>query len=100
MSSSSPADLAVAFRSLPRRLEQAPNDDTPPAAVDDASSAVQRAVSAAATILGAAATVEGVAAAIERRVAADWDDADLRALQAHATAAAKAIRDLENLSQR
>lgn len=100
MSTSTPADLAVAFRSLHRRLDQAPTDDTPPDAVDRARSAVQTAITNAASQLGAAATAEGVAAAIDHRHLSDWGDADLQALQKEALAAAKAIRDLENVSGR
>lgn len=99
MSTSSPADLAVAFRSLPRRLEQASNDDTPPADVAKAQAAVHDAVIAAATRLGAAATTEGVAAAIDHRHLSDWTDDELAGLQVNAMTAAKAIRDLENASR-
>ncbi|MEO6122383.1 MAG: hypothetical protein ABIR32_01640 [Ilumatobacteraceae bacterium] len=96
MTTSSPADLAVAFRSLPRRLEQAPNDDTPTPAIAAAAAAVHDAIVSAATLLGSAATAESVAVAIEHRHLPDWDDVDLTTLQATAIRAAQAIRDLED----
>lgn len=95
MTTSSPSDLAVAFRSFPRRLEQAVGDDTPPSAVQTANDSVHAAVVDAATRLGSAATPEGVAAAIDHRHLPDWTDDDLAGLQANADAAAKAIRTLE-----
>ncbi len=100
MPPSSPADLATAFRSFPRRLEQATNDNTPPAAVESAQADVHAAVIEAATQLGSAATAEGVAAAIDHRHLSDWTDADLAGLQGYANTAAIAIRTLENLSER
>ena len=95
---SSPEDLAVAFLSLSRRLREAPDADTPRDVIDLAEGAVHGAVTAAATVLGSVATAEGVAAAIRERHARDWSDADLDALQTHASDAARAIRDLENAS--
>jgi hypothetical protein len=100
MTTSTPADLAVAFRSLHRRLGQAPSEETPPDAVTRAGDAVQAAITNAAVQLGSAATAEGVAAAIDHRHLSDWQQSDLDALQREALAAAKAIRDLENASGR
>ena len=95
MNTSSPADLAIAFRSFTRRLEQAGDDDTSPAAIAVADAAVHEAVVAAATQLGSAATFEGIAAAIDHRHLADWTDRQLTELQAEADAVAKAIRELD-----
>ncbi len=95
MSKTTPDDLSVAFRSLPRRLSEATVEDTPPEAATTAQRELNDAVTAAATLLGSAATVEGVAAAIQERHIADWNDADLDALQTHANDAAAAIRNLE-----
>jgi len=96
MSNSSPADLAVAFRSLSRRLSQAPDETTPADVVAGASTSVQSEVAAAAALLGASPTADAVAAAITARHANDWTDADLAALQDHAMRAAKAIRTVED----
>jgi hypothetical protein len=99
MTTSSPADLAIAFRTLPRRIEQATNDKTPPGAVATADHDVHAAITAAATQLGAAATAEGVGAAIDHRQLSDWTDPELVELQGYANDAARAIRTLENLSE-
>lgn len=101
---SSPADLAVAFRSLPRRLDHASNAEFPPAidsasAVDAASADVQAAIVAAATDLGSVATAEGVAAAIDHYHPADWSESQLASLQSNVDVAARAIRTLENLAE-
>lgn len=98
MAKSTPDDLAVAFRSLARRLRDAQHDDTAPADVATAEAAVQGAVTAAATVLGATATAEGVASAIQERHVDDWRDHELDALQTHANDAARAIRTLDSSS--
>ena len=100
MSNSTPSDLAVAFRSLPRRLSQAPNDDTPPAAVAVATADVDGAISAAADVVGSTAGAAAVADAIDARDLRDWTDADLTALQSAADRGAAAVRTLANLSER
>lgn len=100
MSKSSPADLAVAFRSLPRRSSEAAAADTPPQLITATNAAVDGAIQAAAALLGATATADSVAAAIEARRARDWTDADLDALQAQAFAAAAAIRTLQDSAER
>jgi hypothetical protein len=98
MAKSTPDDLAVAFRSLARRLRDAQHDDNAPSEVATAEAAVQGAVTAAATVLGAAPTPDDVAAAIQERHIEDWKDHELDALQTHANDAARAIRTLDNSS--
>ena len=100
MSTSSPADLAVAFRSLHRRLRDAATEDVPPQAVTTAETAVTAAVSRAADVLGCNAEAESVAAGLTARHASDWTDADLAAIQAAADQAARAIRELSDLAER
>ena len=100
MSKSTPSDLAVAFRSLPRRLSQARNDDTPAAAVAAATSAVEGALAEAAGVVGSAAEAAAIAAAIDARDIRDWTDSDLGALQAAADRGATAVRTLANLAER
>ena len=100
MSASTPGDLAVAFRSLAKRLTNAQNDHTPSGAVAGATSEIEAAVADAARVLGSSATPEGVAAAIDARHINDWTTEDLTALQRCADDAARAIRRVENLSQR
>ena len=100
MSKSSPRDLAVAFRSLARRLHDAHDDDTPPEVSASASSEVRKAIAGAAAVLGSAATAEGVADAVASRRNEQWTGADLDTIQKHADAAARAIRTVQDSSQR
>jgi hypothetical protein len=96
MSKSSPADLAIAFKSLPRRLREAAQEGPSPAEVTAATAAVDAAIAAAASVMRSAPTAEAVSDAIASRHPIDWTDSDLDAVQNHANAAARAIRDLED----
>jgi hypothetical protein len=100
MSKSTPRDLAVAFRSMSRRLRDAQDDDTPPVAVASAENEIQKAITSASAVLGSAATAEAVASAIEARRVSDWSDDELAAIQVFADNAARAIRGVEDLSPR
>ncbi len=100
MTTSSPADLAVAFRSLPRRLKEAAADDAPPEAVSVAASAVSSAVGRAAGVLGTADTADAVATELGNRKPEDWTDGDLEAVQRAADEAARAIRELADVGDR
>jgi len=100
MSASTPHDLAVAFRSLARRLNNAQNDRTPPGAAESATGEIHTAIAGAAAVLGAPATAEGVAAAIDARRIADWTTEDLGAVQRFADQAGHAVRQVEDLSAR
>ncbi|MFT3854802.1 MAG: hypothetical protein QM733_19000 [Ilumatobacteraceae bacterium] len=68
MTSSSPADLAVTFRSIPRRLREAYGDDQPASGSDLAAQ-----LGAAARLLGTAAEPDSIAAAIDARKPGEWD---------------------------
>jgi len=100
MTKSSPRDLAVAFRSLARRLHDAHNDETPADVSASATAEVHQAIARAAAVLGSPATAEGVADAIASRRNDQWTDADLTAIQEDADAAARAIRTVQNFSER
>lgn len=76
MTSSAPADLAVTFRSIPRRLREAYGDDQPASGSD---LAIQ--LGAAARLVGSAADPESVAAAIDARKPDEWDAATLDSLR-------------------
>ena len=76
MSSSSPADLAVTFRSIPRRLREAYGDDQPAAGSDLASQ-----LAAAGRLLGTSPDPVAIATAIEARRPKEWDDATLEGLR-------------------
>ena len=78
MSSSSPRDLAIAFRSVTRRLREAFGDDTPTA---DGTDGIQRIVEEAARMLHTSAQPGFVADAIEAVPADAWDDAVLERLR-------------------
>jgi len=95
MSASAPSDLAVAFRSLARRLREGSSDDVPAAAIATAQAGVDAAIASAAAVLGCTASAEAVASAIESRKAREWTDADLAAIQRSANEAAAAIRGLQ-----
>ncbi len=94
MSESSPSDLAVAFRSLDRRLREAL------APVDgDLSVAggmigeLEQVVSAAARVAGTStATASAVADELDSRPQDQWDEGDLRALRQHALDAGRLLR--------
>lgn len=76
MSNSSPADLAVTFRSIPRRLREAYGDDTPRPGTDVATQ-----LAAAARLLGTTADPEAIARAIESVKADQWDPGTLDGLR-------------------
>ena len=105
MSGSSPADLAVTFRSLGRRQREAIGDANP-VGVSALVTELQGHVDAAAALLRAPADATAVAAAIDERPADAWDEPTLDALRAHAldagsvlrriAAAAEADRDVED----
>ena len=95
MSASAPSDLAVAFRSLSRRLREGSSEDVSAAAIATARAAVDAAIASAAGVLGCGATPEAVATAIQARKAREWTDSDLAAIQRSANEAAAAIRGLQ-----
>ena len=99
MSASAPSDLAVAFRSLPRRLKEAASDDVSAAAIAAAEAGVNAALAAAAATLGCGASAESVAAAIQARKAREWSNTDLAAVQRSANEAAAVIRGLQTASR-
>ena len=98
MSQSTPDDLAISFRSLPRRLREASIGDVDPSDVTEASRLVNEAVAAAALTVGSSPTVESLAAALQQRPLDEWTDAQLATVQGYATAAGTAIRVLHDKS--
>jgi hypothetical protein len=91
MSESSPADLAIAFRSFDRRRSEAIGD-ADPSTVADLTAEVDEHIRAAASVLGAAPNADAVSSELERRRPETWDDDTLAAVRAHATQAGSAIR--------
>ena len=76
MSSSSPSDLAVTFRSVPRRLREAIGD-TPPSATSAITAELNEQIAIAAKLMHTAAEPDAIADAIEAVPADEWDDAVL-----------------------
>ena len=77
MSPSSPADLAVTFRSIPRRLREAYGDEQPAAGSDLATQ-----LEAAGRLLDSPPDPGLIASAIDARKPDDWDAATLHELRA------------------
>jgi hypothetical protein len=76
MSSSSPTDLAITFRSIPRRLREAYGDDEPAGGSDLAAQ-----LAAAGRLLGTPPDPSTIATAIESRKPEEWDSATLDELR-------------------
>ena len=91
MSGSTPADLAVTFRSLERRQREAIGD-AEPGALSGLLGELQGHVAAAAAALGTTADPSSVAAAIDQRRPDEWDDATLATLRSEAIAAGAVLR--------
>jgi GAF domain-containing protein len=96
MTESTPADLAIAFRSLPRRLREASIGEVDPLDVNSTNATVNESIASAAHVLGCEATVEAIATTIERRRIADWSEGQLHTVQTIATTAGTAIRRLHD----
>jgi hypothetical protein len=96
MSQSTPSDLAIAFRSIPRRLREASIGSDDPNDISGVTAVVDDVISATAKLMGCDATVEAIALAIEHRPLVDWSDGLLHALQAQATTAGTAVRALHD----
>jgi len=97
MSNSSPSDLAVTFRSIPRRRREA-QGDAPPAAVAAQQGELDRRVATAAAMLHAPADPVLVADAIEAVPAEGWRDLDLDGLRAAALDIGRLLREIEQLA--
>jgi hypothetical protein len=93
MSASTPADLAVTFRSLARRQREAIGD-ADAGALAGLVAELQAHVTAAGATLGTTGDGDAVAGAIERRAPEDWDDATLATLRDEGLAAGAVLRRL------
>jgi hypothetical protein len=91
VSGSTPADLAVAFRSYARRLREAIGD-APESSVIGLVSELRGHVEAAAAILGTSPDANAVADGILARRSEDWDATSLSTLRQHADAAGAILR--------
>lgn len=91
MSSSSPSDLAVTFRSVPRRLREA-RGDAPPQATAGIAAELDEQIGIAARLMKSAADPASIADAIEAVHADDWDDARLTSLRTTALDIGRLLR--------
>ena len=108
MAKSSPADLAVAFRSLPRRLNEAiaaARRANATSAADGHAARLTALVDKAAGLLQVgsgpdlAATTEAIATTLHDTDPERWDDAKLDEVRAIALEAGAAIRSIEDLAR-
>jgi hypothetical protein len=97
MHDSSPSDLAVAFRSLPRRLRTA-QGDLPDDAVRADLAAIDDLLGDCARLLGVPPDVEAIADAITSTPPERWEDSVLGALRAHALTLGRHLRRIEDLA--
>jgi hypothetical protein len=91
VSKTTPNDLAVSFRSLTRRREEA-IEAAEGAPVGGLLAELDQHVAAAAALLGSAPTPEAVASAIGIRQVREWDGDTLEDLRRHAVDAAAVLR--------
>jgi len=98
MSATTPADLAVTFRSLARRQREAIGD-ADPRAVSALVTELDGHVAAAAALLHTSPDAEAVANAIEARPADDWDDATLETLRTEGLAAGAVLRRIQTAAE-
>ena len=98
MSSTSPSDLAVAFRSLPRRLHEA-RGDAPDDVTGGPTAELDRTIVRAARLLGTTGGPEEVADAIDARHPEDWDEAVLDELRTIAMEAGRVLRHIAGLTE-
>ena len=94
MSASTPADLAVTFRSLARRQREAIGD-ADPGAVSGLVAELHGHVAAAAAALHTSPDADAVAHAIEAVPADEWDEATLDTLRAEGLAAGAVLRRIQ-----
>jgi hypothetical protein len=90
-----PQDLAVSFRSFPRRLREL-SSDADPTALAAASTAIDALVADAARLLHCPADAAAVAQAIETVANDEWTDDQLSSLQQTTMAIGAELRRLED----
>ena len=95
MSSASPDDLVVTFRSLPRRLREA-QAETPTERTTGATSGLHAQLTEAGRLLGTGPDPLDIADAIATVNAGAWDDADLARLREIALEFGRFLRQIES----
>lgn len=99
MSSASPTDLAVTFRSVPRRLREAQGDATPEATAT-ATAELHGLLGEAGRLLGTNDDPMALADAVTAVHADAWDDAVLDRLREIALDLGRLLRHISVLSER
>ena len=96
MSDASPQDLAVSFRSIPRRRREARGDE-PADGVDAIDQQIDRQVALAAGLMHTSADATSVADAIDAVRAPAWDEATLSSLRTIAIDIGRLLRQMAAL---
>jgi hypothetical protein len=97
MSSSSPADLAIAFRSINRRLHEA-QGDAPPEVTASATAELEAHLEDAGRMMGTSADPQSIADAIASTHPDRWESATLTRLQAIALEIGTLLRHVAELT--
>ena len=94
MTGSTPSDLAVTFRSVPRRVREALGDRAD-AHAWTGHGLVAEVIAESARVLGTGADPAVIADALESRHVSDWTDSDLDAMRALALRLGALVREAE-----
>jgi hypothetical protein len=98
MSSSSPRDLAVTMRSIPRRLREAVGD-SPPSATAGITAELNEQIGIAAKLMRSAADPEAISDAIEAVPPDEWDEATLNSLRGTALDIGRLLRAIAAVAE-
>jgi hypothetical protein len=98
MSSSSPSDLAVTFRSVPRRLREALGD-TPPSATSAISAELNEQLAIAAGLMHTSAEPAAIADAIEDVPPDSWNESTLVSLRSAALDIGRLLRAIAAVAE-
>jgi hypothetical protein len=98
MSSTSPSDLAVTLRSVPRRLREAIGD-TPPISTSAITAELNEQIGIAAKLMRSAADPSAIADAIEAVPADAWDETVLTALRSTALDIGRLLRAIAAVAE-
>jgi hypothetical protein len=98
MSSSSPSDLAVTLRSVPRRLREAVGE-TPPGATAGITAELNEQIGIAARLMHSASDPTAIADAIDAVPADAWDEATLNSLRTTALDIGRLLRAIAAVAE-
>ena len=98
MSSSSPSDLSVTFRSIPRRLREALGD-TPPETTSGIAAELNEQIGIAAGLMHSAADPVAISDAIDAVPADEWNDARLTPLRSTALDIGRLLRAIAAVAE-